>query len=115
MIEDLSVNEVHAGLARGEIRLIDVREPDEWAQAHVDGAELAPLSSFNAARVLQDAPPGDPRRIVLMCKAGVRSRTAAMQLLGPRCGSIAHMPGGMLGWMRAGLPVVAGDTARGSG
>jgi rhodanese-related sulfurtransferase len=48
--------EVRAGLASGEILLVDVREPNEYAFERIHGALLYPLSTFDA----QAVPSGGP-------------------------------------------------------
>jgi rhodanese-related sulfurtransferase len=50
-------------------RLIDVREPWEWQQAHIAGAELKPLGEFHAwgAELAPD------EEIVFHCHTGRRS------------------------------------------
>ena len=42
MIAEISTAELREALAQGA-RLIDVREADEYAEAHIPGAELMPL------------------------------------------------------------------------
>ena len=51
------------------MRLIDVREPEEFALARVEGAELLPLSRFRewAGTLSPD------EEIVVMCHHGIRS------------------------------------------
>ena len=60
-----------AGLNR--VVLIDVREPDEYAEVHATGARLLPLSDLTnrADEVPRDQP------ILLICRSGARSANAA--------------------------------------
>ena len=38
--------QIHDAMARGEIILVDVREPSEYAVERIHGAMLFPLSTF---------------------------------------------------------------------
>jgi len=99
-IEPIGADEVKRGLAEGSIDLIDVREPDEWAAGHVDGARLLPLSQFDPSKLPQ-AKAG--RRIVIMCRSGSRSQQAiaAAQASG-RSDVTLNFTGGIKAWQAAG-------------
>ncbi len=98
---ELAPADVAARLAAGEIRLIDVREPQEYDAAHIEGAELFPLSTFDPAAI----PPGD-KPIVFQCAVGGRSARAVEACLDAGLPNNKHMRGGIRAWMAAGLPVV---------
>lgn len=55
------------------MRLIDVREDDEFAQVHVKGAELFPLSKIRSGVL----PEEDDREAYIICRSGARSAVAA--------------------------------------
>lgn len=60
--------------------IIDVREPYEYAQDHVDGAlNIPPTELLAGAKQLQDVP--KDTELILYCKTGSRSNVS-MQLLG---------------------------------
>lgn len=91
-----------AELARaGTVRLVDVREPNEWAEARIAGAVHAPLSRLaeEAAALPDDKP------VVFYCAGGVRSvkAVAVCQQLGLKHDT--HMGGGISAWARDGLPI----------
>ena len=46
-LENVTREELKRGLAAGTIRLVDVREPNEYADGHIPGAILNPLQSFD--------------------------------------------------------------------
>lgn len=54
------------------LRLIDVREEDEFAEVHVKGAELYPLSKIRQGEL----PEEDERQIAVICRSGGRSAAA---------------------------------------
>jgi rhodanese-related sulfurtransferase len=102
-IDDLEPAEVKRLLDAGLAHLIDVREPAEYAAEHIPGAELHPLSAFNAATL----PAGDGRRIVFHCGSARRSLEAAEKFLAAGHRRAAQLRGGLKAWKDAGLPVVA--------
>lgn len=94
--------QLNAMLQEGSVLLVDVREPDEFASGHIQGAVNIPLSAFS----LRNLPDARGRTVVLQCAGGKRS---AMAL--ERCGEAqstidTHLAGGIGAWKAAGLPVV---------
>lgn len=89
---------------RGEIQLIDVREPYEWEAGRIAGArhlELAQLSE-GADTLERDRP------VVFYCRSGSRSGMAAEAFAA--AGFDAHnMAGGLQDWEAAGLPLEPSD------
>jgi adenylyltransferase/sulfurtransferase len=82
-------------LKRGDdLDLVDVRERHEWDICRIEGARLAPLSSFaEALRTLDSA-----RDVVLYCRSGVRSAKAARQLQAAGFKRVWNLAGGILRW-----------------
>ncbi|HZZ08056.1 MAG TPA: MBL fold metallo-hydrolase [Candidatus Binataceae bacterium] len=86
--------------------LLDVREPDEYTGelGHIAGARLIPLREL-PERAPSELAPFKDKDIVAICRAGVRSTTAAAILAGLGFDHACNMKGGMLDWKEAGLPV----------
>jgi rhodanese-related sulfurtransferase len=84
--------------------MLDVRQPDEWAAGHMEGATLIPLGEL-ADRVAEV--PAD-RQVVVVCRSGNRSAQGRDILLGAGLPSVTSMGGGMNAWTGAGQPVVTG-------
>ncbi len=87
--------------------LLDVREPWEWAVSNLgsSGARLIPLGELGER--LGEVP--KDRAVVVYCRTGQRSLTAAQQLARAGRGPVANLRGGLVGWARdvdPGLPVV---------
>ena len=101
---EVSPSELHALLGAGKAVLVDVREADEFAAGHVDGALSMPLSGFQATRLPQ--PPG--KIVILTCAAGRRSAMALDRAAAARPDVSTHLAGGMGAWRSAGLPMVQG-------
>lgn len=77
-----------------EFLLIDVREPDEWAIGHLEGATLVPLATVPARCSEWDL----DAEIVLMCRSGKRSADALAFLAGHGFTNLTNLRGGILGW-----------------
>lgn len=76
------------------VRLVDVREPDEFTGplGHIERSELLPLATVEATVKSWDreAP------VALICRSGGRSGKAAMQMLSMGFRRVVSMRGGML-------------------
>jgi rhodanese-related sulfurtransferase len=107
-VRDLTPTEIQAMLQRGEVVLIDVREPAEFAAERIHGF---PLSTFDP-KALPDV--GQVRGIVFQCGSGKRSATAVGRCQGAGLKLDAHMAGGIAAWRQAGLPTVRIDPATGT-
>ncbi|MDQ6888032.1 MAG: molybdopterin-synthase adenylyltransferase MoeB [Gemmatimonadota bacterium] len=94
-VAELTPRELAERLARGdEVELIDVREPYEWEIARIPGARLVPLATLRQSVA---AFPRD-RDIVLYCKSGTRSATAARQLQAEGIRRVWQLAGGIARW-----------------
>jgi adenylyltransferase/sulfurtransferase len=91
----ITPRELEARLARrDDFDLLDVREPHEWDICRIDGARLAPLSSFAAALGTLDS----ARDVVLYCRTGVRSAKALRQLQAAGFRRVWNLTGGIHRW-----------------
>lgn len=86
--------------------VIDVREPDEYVEGHVPGAPLIPLGTV-VDRVGEVPAEGE---VLVICKAGGRSRKAA-EFLRTQGIDAVNIAGGTMAWVDAGHRVVLGDEA----
>lgn len=93
-----------AELLSGDIALIDVREPDEYAEARVPGAVLVPLETIPER--VSDLP---DKHLYMICALGGRSLKAA-EYLTARGWTCTNVAGGTNGWVEAGLPFDSGPT-----
>jgi rhodanese-related sulfurtransferase len=81
--------------------LLDVREPWEYAQAHVPGAQLIPLGELE--RRVGEVP--RDRAVLAICHSGPRSLAAAAYLLQLGYSNVSNVEGGTAAWIERGLPV----------
>ncbi len=111
--DELTPAEAHKAAIAGDVLLIDIRRPDEWAKTGV-GEGAAPLDmrrdDFIAA--LTELAGGDTARpIALICARGVRSDRMSLRLEKAGFTRIIDVPEGMLGsragpgWLGRNLPV----------
>lgn len=105
-IVDVDVAEAHERISSGAM-LLDVREPQEWAAGHADGAAHVPLADLDP-----HAYPAE-REILTVCRSGGRSSKAARRLA--EAGrNVVNVYGGMTAWAEAGFPVVTDDGSLGT-
>ena len=100
-LRNFSPAELSDALARLEVVLVDVREPEEFRAARIENAVLRPLSQFDPT----DLPPGE---IVLQCGVGKRSAMAAEICSRAGVKVAGHLAGGLAAWAGAGLPLQRG-------
>ena len=101
---ETTVEELDRHLAAGG-RVLDVRNPDEYADAHIPGATLIPLPEL--AQRLGDVPPDRPVHVV--CQSGGRSAQAVQQLRRVDIDAVS-VTGGTSGWSESGRPTDTGGT-----
>ncbi|HEX2493665.1 MAG TPA: molybdopterin-synthase adenylyltransferase MoeB, partial [Steroidobacter sp.] len=96
-VERLSARDLHKLLnASGGIRIVDVREPSEYAVAHLPGALNIPAAEIE--RRLGELPKNES--VVFVCRSGTRSLTASALAARAGAARIAHLDGGLLVWAR---------------
>jgi len=110
-LQDMTPAEVRAALGAGEVLLVDVREPAEFAAERIHGAVNFPLTTFDAASLMATL---DPARVVLQCGSGKRSGMAAAQCQQAGFAVNRHLGGGIGAWKAAGLPVISINAATGA-
>ena len=86
-------------LDSGEAVLLDVREPAEYAAAHIPQAVLRPSSKFDPAQVdLAGA-----QKIVVHCASGMRASGVCDTLRHCGCDNVYLFRSGVGGWREAGF------------
>ena len=77
--------------------LLDVRQPEEFAQGHIDGAVLMPLG--NLPDSYKQIPKGV--KLVVYCRTGHRSAQAVSFLLAQGYAKAVSLSGGYTAWSNA--------------
>ena len=116
---NVGVSDAKKMIEEGDVFILDVRTPDEFNAANIEGATLIPLSSLKT-------PPGEPilppedllanrtdelpadcdAKILVYCKTGSRSTNASKILVSAGYTNVHNMQGGIKVWIDAGYPVV---------
>jgi rhodanese-related sulfurtransferase len=98
----VGTNEAVRLINRERAVLIDVSEPDEFAQGHAAGARNVPLNSLQGAKEL---PSNKQLPLVLMCSTGARAARAAGELRKLGHERATALAGGLKAWREANLPL----------
>ena len=94
--------------------LLDVREDDEWADAHIEGALHIPMRLLPNRLQYEPQTLDRDRAVVVVCHSGNRSAQVTAWLV--RQGYDAYnLSGGMLAWAGAGRPMVTAEPPRSAG
>ena len=110
MISSISPQTARDWLSLDEAVLIDVREADEFASGHIEGAISLPLSlianasdcEFKALNIPSD------KKIIFQCVKGMRSEQGLHFIAQKYTPSheLYNLEGGIIAWGDAGLPIV---------
>jgi rhodanese-related sulfurtransferase len=92
---EISPLEAAALLAGGKAKLIDVREPWEFATTHIEGCLAMPMGDV-PARAHQELDPDE--RLLVVCHHGVRSMNVAFWLRGQGFEQAQSVRGGIDAW-----------------
>lgn len=96
-VQSLKADEVKALLdadRKGEHLLLDVRQPEEYADGHISGTTLIPLGELELRHNELDR----GKNLIVYCRAGHRSMAAAIALCGLGFTRVRHLSGGILSW-----------------
>ncbi len=95
-MQGITASELKERIDAGEdIQLIDVRQPDEYAFARIDGAKLIPMGEIMSRIGELD----ENRETVIHCKMGGRSARViqALEQAGFK-GTLKNLVGGITAW-----------------
>ena len=103
-IKEISVAELVTFIKHG-VRVVDVRETDEYESGHVPGAIHIALSSIpdHISEFQFDVP------VYLVCRSGSRSMQACEFLHDSGVTNVVNVAGGTMGWITSRNNVVMGD------
>ncbi|MCB1107444.1 MAG: MBL fold metallo-hydrolase [Chlamydiia bacterium] len=85
---------------RGKVSIIDVRSKGEWAGGHIENAYHIPCNDLSSR--IGELPEGE---LSFICAGGYRSILAASLAKNLGRKGVSHLPGGVLAWHGAGLPL----------
>ncbi len=103
MADEITVDQLVIELDRGAT-VIDVREIDEYIDAHVAGVRLVPLDTI--ADALESIPRDET--VYVICRSGARSQRAADFFVAHGLDAVS-VSGGTMAWIQRGLDYATGD------
>lgn len=94
-------------LTAKNVRLIDVRSPEEFAKGHIRGAENIPISDTVAfVEAIDSTHKSVPYAVY--CQSGKRSLRAA-NIISSKAKAVYNLKGGVTQWEKASLPIVKSE------
>jgi rhodanese-related sulfurtransferase len=85
-----------------DVVLVDVREPEEYAEGYIESCTLIPLDEVSTRGPVELKP---DQNIVLYCAHGVRSMHALMALKSLGFKNLRSLEGGISAWVETGFPM----------
>lgn len=103
-IREVSVDETQQRMtANAAVKLIDVREDNEWDAGHAQGATH--LGKGIIERDIETQVPDKSTELILYCGGGFRSALAADVLQDMGYANVYSMAGGWKAWKDSGAPI----------
>jgi rhodanese-related sulfurtransferase len=101
----ISVAEAKEKLEKGEAVMVDVREPNEYAEVHAEGVRLIPVNTV-MGEVKQIRDLAGSKEVLFICKSGQRSALAAEFATASGLDDLPlyNVEGGTTAWVAAGYP-----------
>ena len=87
----------------GDVEVIDVRTPEEYAEGHIEGATLVDFYEPDFADRIAELDRG--QEYVVYCRSGNRSSQATAIMAEQGFAVVNDVDGGIVAWEAAGLPV----------
>ena len=98
-VPEISAESLHNIIKTG-VAVVDVREPDEWQEAHLAESKLIPLGEV----VERSGEFPTARPVYVLCRSGVRSASACEYLRSMQIDAI-NVAGGILEWIASDFEV----------
>ena len=103
MLSEITVHDLADALDQRRVKVLDVRQPAEWAAGHIEGATF--ITGAELPRRLDEVPKDTP--VAVVCGSGYRSSVAASLLARNGRRDVLNVVGGMSAWRRAGHPTTS--------
>ena len=99
MLPQITVHELRDKLGKGEVRLLDVRQPAEWSEGRVEGATF--ITGAELPERWDEVPDGP---LAVTSGSGYRSSVSASLLQSRGRHPVFNVLGGMAAWRNAEYP-----------
>jgi hydroxyacylglutathione hydrolase len=101
-VPQITVHDLATWFEEGrDVVVVDVREPSEWDEGHIDQALHLPM--FEAVGRRDEIPTSRPTAVI--CAGGLRSSAVISALRRHGVGGLHNVTGGMAAWAKAGYSV----------
>jgi hydroxyacylglutathione hydrolase len=94
----MTVHELHKELASQDLRVVDVRQPSEWADGHISGAQF--ITGAELPQRFDEVPRDE--LVAVICGTGYRSSASGSLLQHQGFERVVNVIGGMSAWNSAG-------------
>ncbi len=101
---DLSVTDFSSKVAEAGVITLDVRTPGEFAEGHIEGAQLIDFQSGNFENEISALDKN--ATYAVYCRSGNRSGQAVKVMHDAGFHNVYNLNGGVIDWANAGLPLV---------
>jgi len=106
-VQEVTVEDLNDEIQESQgVFIVDVREAEEYSGelGHIAGSQLLPLRQL--VQGISNVCDKKDTRIVTVCRAGMRSATAAAILVAMGFEDVRNLQGGMLAWVDGKFPVI---------
>lgn len=101
----IGTDEAKSMIERG-VRVIDVRQLEEWQTGHIAEATLVPINGIYAfGHALQELHLPAEDEVIFVCRSGQRSASASEIALLTGLKKVYNLANGMNGWANRGYPM----------
>ncbi|MSQ23511.1 MAG: rhodanese-like domain-containing protein [Chloroflexi bacterium] len=103
----INVDDAKRLIDEGQVKVIDVRQPDEWVAGHIPQAEHVPLDGI-VNQPLTTLTGDKESAYLFVCAVGGRSAIACEVAAAMGFTELYNLEGGTTAWIKSGLPVNTG-------
>lgn len=101
----IGTDEAKDMIERG-VRVIDVRQPEEWQAGHIAEATLVPINGiYSFGHALQELNLPADEEVIFVCRSGQRSASASEIAMVAGLKKVYNLANGMNGWASRGYPM----------
>jgi rhodanese-related sulfurtransferase len=104
---NINVTQGKEMIDKGDVLILDVRRPDEYASGHIKNSTLLAVQDIPANELdikLKELPMDKP--ILVYCRSGSRSVAASTILVNNGFSQVYNMQGGITEWMKVGYETI---------
>lgn len=104
----IGVDEAKKLIDEGKVKVIDVREPDEWRAGHISVATHIPLGAV-VNKPTESLTMDRGESLLFVCAVGGRSAIACEVAAAMGYTDLYNLEGGTVAWRNSGNPVDTGE------